>query len=156
MARESGRSAAPAAEDSGPVLYQSPEQRGNEPLDARSDLFSLGLVLCVMLTGRPPVGVGAALSKPSAINPDVPSELDAIVERATMRRVGDRYQSAAPLAAELGSFSAILEVRSGDREPPIHVGAMAPRPVPSSRRDISLMAIAAAVLGVAVWLWFVP
>ena len=156
LARESSGSAAPGAGDTGLLVYQSPEQRGTEPLDARSDLFSIGLVLHVMLTGRPPVGVGGVLPKPSALNPEVPSELDAIVERATMHRVADRYQSAAPLAAELRSFGAILEVRSGDREPPIHVGATAPQSVPSARREMLLMVVAAAVVGVALWLWLEP
>jgi serine/threonine protein kinase len=132
--------------------YQSPEQRGGEPLDARADVFALGLVLHEMLTGRPLVG-GADTTKPSRVNADVPLELDAIVGRATARRVVDRYQSAAPLAAELRSLAAILDVRSGDREPPTLVAA-APQPPPKwPRRVASLIAVAA--LATALWFAFV-
>jgi eukaryotic-like serine/threonine-protein kinase len=132
--------------------YQSPEQRGGEPLDARSDVFALGLVLHEMLTGRPPVS-GADTTKPSTVNADVPLELDAIVGRATARRVVDRYQSAAPLAAELRSFAAILDVRSGDREPPTLVAAASQPPPKWFGRGAALIAVAA--LATALWFAFV-
>ena len=132
--------------------YQSPEQRGGEPLDARSDVFALGLVLHEMLTGRPPAS-GADTTKPSTVNADVPPELDAIVGRATARRVVDRYQSAAPLAAELRSLAAILDVRSGDREPPTLVAAAPQPPSKWSRRVAALIAVAA--LATALWFAFV-
>ena len=107
--------------------YQSPEQRRGDPPDHRSDLFSLGVVLFEMLTGRAPSDGAspgrAALMRPSALNDKVPGELDAIVQRATAERVEARYQSAVSLAAELRSLAAILDVRRGDREPPSLVSA---------------------------------
>ncbi len=135
--------------------YQSPEQRRGEPLDGRSDLFSVGLVLNEMLTGRAPGADGGdgTAPKPSAVNPEIPAELDAIVGRATALRAADRYQSAAPLAAELRSLAAILDVRSGDREPPTHVAAPLHRPDPWFGRVASLTAAAVVVLAVAVWFW---
>lgn len=130
--------------------YQSPEQLGGEPLDARSDVFALGLVLHEMLTGRPPVS-GADKTGPRSVNAAVPPELDAIVARATALRVVDRYQSAAPLAAELRSFAAILDVRSGDRESPTLVAAP-PAPPNWSGRVTALMV--SAVVTIALWFFF--
>ena len=114
--------------------YRSPEQRRGEPPDHRSDLFSLGVILFEMLTGRAPsdgASPGRATPmRPSVLNDAVPAEFDAIVERAMAERVEDRYQSAVSLAAELRSLAAILDVRRGDREPPSLVSA---KKAPSSR-----------------------
>ena len=118
--------------------YQSPEQRRGDPPDHRSDLFSLGVILFEMLTGRTPSDGAspgrATLMRPSAVNDAVPAEFDAIVERAMAERVEDRYQSAVSLAAELRSLAAILDVRRGDREPPSLVSAKKARSSRSSRR----------------------
>ena len=118
--------------------YRSPEQRRGEPPDQRSDLFSLGVILFEMLTGRAPsdgASPGRATPmRPSALNDAVPAEFDAIVERAMAERVEDRYQSAVSLAAELRSLAAILDVRRGDREPPSLVSGKKARSSRSSRR----------------------
>ncbi|HET6983852.1 MAG TPA: protein kinase, partial [Myxococcaceae bacterium] len=90
--------------------YMSPEQIRKEPLDARSDLFSLGLVLYEMATGRrasaedsstntdePSVGVPPP-SRPRAVNRAIPGALDAIIRRALETDPARRY----PTAAEMG------------------------------------------------------
>ena len=113
----------------GTVAYLSPEQAVGEPVDHRADLFSLAVILFEMLTGRAPFAERAASATvvriapeapaaPSGLNPDVPPELDAILLRALANRLDDRYQSAASFAAELRSAAAILDIRTGDREPP--------------------------------------
>lgn len=93
--------------------YMSPEQaRGEQQLDARSDLFSLGVTFHELLTARrvferdTELGVLLALMEqpippPSAHRPDVPPALDRIVMKALERRREDRYASAAEMRADL-------------------------------------------------------
>ncbi len=135
--------------------YRSPEQRRGEPPDHRSDLFSLGVILFEMLTGRAPSDGASSgrktLLRPSAVNDAVPSEFDAIVERAMAERVEDRYQSAVSFAAELRSVAAMLDIRSGDREPPSLVTAKEAQSGRSSGWLIPLLAVLA--LAGATWLW---
>ena len=91
-----------------------------------------------MLTGRAPSDGASSerktLLRPSAVNDAGPSEFDAIVERAMVERLQDRYQSAVSFAAELRSLAAILDVRRGDLEPPLLVRAKKARSSRSSRR----------------------
>jgi eukaryotic-like serine/threonine-protein kinase len=75
--------------------------------DDQQDILSLGSILFVMLTGRPPSGVRTL----TAIDPALPRELDPIVLKASSRNRNDCYGSAAALAAELRSVAAILDVR---------------------------------------------
>lgn len=81
----------------GTAKYMAPEQRGTgETVDARADIYGLGVTLHEMLTGELPVG-----SPPSALNRLVPKELDAVVERATRPDRAQRYQSAAEMRQAL-------------------------------------------------------
>lgn len=92
----------------GKVGYMSPEQAHNEPLDSRSDLFSLAVCVFETLTGErlftgdlhtpPEVVYAARLPSLSAKRPDIPFELEPVMERALHRRPEDRYQDAASLA----------------------------------------------------------
>jgi serine/threonine protein kinase/Tol biopolymer transport system component len=92
--------------------YMSPEQVRGEELDARTDLFSLGVVLYEMATGRMPFQgktsaavMGAILhDRPepaSHVNPEIPLKLQEIISRAIEKDPDVRYQSAADLRAEL-------------------------------------------------------
>jgi serine/threonine protein kinase len=92
--------------------YMSPEQIRGEPLDARSDLFSLGVVLHECLTGmrlfpgKAPMAVAnavlrAPIPEPSRVNKEIPPELDAIVLKALARRREDRHATTLEFAREL-------------------------------------------------------
>jgi len=95
----------------GTVGYMSPEQVRGEPVDGRSDIFSLGVVLWEMLTGHRPFRGDSPVETLSAIlredpPPDpalagLPSEFERILRRSLQKRREDRYESAANLAIDL-------------------------------------------------------
>ena len=109
--------------------YMSPEQVRGEQLDARTDIFSLGVVLYEMLTGRRPFdgagradGLRALLDgEPpplSAYRDDVPLALESIVRRALAKRRGERYGSAREMIADLRKLRGRLEPAAVDEGSP--------------------------------------
>jgi signal transduction histidine kinase len=116
------------------AFYSSPEQAGllGAPLDGRSDLYSLGVVLYESLTGKPPFAgerIGDVLrqhltARPPALVdlvPGVPRALDEIVGRLLRKDPRDRYQTAEAALADLRALAAAL--RAGQQQPVIVVGA---------------------------------
>ncbi len=96
----------------GSPLYMSPEQATGEEADQRSDIYSLGLVAYILLTGKPPfenekplkimfAHASEAPTPPSSLNPDVPRDLEAVVMRCLEKNPADRYQTADELAEAL-------------------------------------------------------
>ena len=96
----------------GTPAYFSPEQAQGQPVDARSDIYSLGCVLYELLahrqpfTGDTPVAIAYKQVNempvpPSEVNPDVPPRLDAVVMKCMAKNPANRYQSAAELNADL-------------------------------------------------------
>ena len=103
----------------GTPKYMSPEQVSGSPVDHRSDIFSLGVVLYEMLTqsklfqGEDTPQIFHAVANfqpppPSRLNPEVPAMLDFVVERALKKDPSVRYQDAFELAADLRSALAEL------------------------------------------------
>jgi serine/threonine protein kinase len=145
----------------GTVAYMSPEQALGERVDHRTDIFSLGIVLFEMLTGKLPFTgatppalalhiVQAPAPAPSSANPSLPREVDAIVGKALAKSLDQRYESAATLAAELRSLAAILDVRSDSSE----AGASVPTIAAAPRRVMSawiVLLIVLAALAAAAW-----
>jgi beta-lactam-binding protein with PASTA domain/predicted Ser/Thr protein kinase len=96
----------------GTPAYLSPEQAQGQAVDARSDLYSLGVVLYELLAGRPPFTGDSPVAiaykqvnetpvPPSALNREVPPALDAVVMKALSKNPANRYQTAAELSADL-------------------------------------------------------
>ncbi len=96
----------------GTAQYLSPEQARGEPVDQRSDVYSLGCLLYELLTGRPPFVGDSPVSvayqhvreqplPPSALDPDITADIDAVVLKSLAKDRAERYQSAADMRADL-------------------------------------------------------
>ncbi len=96
----------------GTAQYLSPEQARGAPVDPRSDLYSLGIVMYEMLTGTVPFTgdapveiamkhLSAIPNPPSVLRPEVPHDLDAVVMRALAKEPDQRYASAEEMEADL-------------------------------------------------------
>ena len=96
----------------GTAMYMSPEQIKGENPDGRSDIYSLGVTLFEMVSGQPPFKADSAMTLMmmhvndpvpdlKSLNPDVPNDLIAIINKALAKDPGDRYQTAAQMTAAL-------------------------------------------------------
>jgi serine/threonine protein kinase len=131
----------------GTAGYMSPEQARGEKLDARTDLFSFGLVLYEMATGKRAFKGETGPALHEAIlkhdltpvrrwNPSLPGRLDHVISKALKKNRQERYQSTAEIRADLLGLKRQLESRS------------------SSRRWIAATVAALALLAVAGKFWF--
>ena len=148
----------------GTLAYMSPEQAAGEPIDHRTDIWSLGVVLYELATGQKPfkgetrqATVNAILSNDpkvaSKVNPTLPSELDLILKKALEKDRELRYQTASDYRADIRRLLRIIDS-----------GATASHPTSNTttserftRRSWALVTVAAVVLifGLATGLYFV-
>ncbi|MGH9658064.1 MAG: serine/threonine-protein kinase, partial [Bryobacteraceae bacterium] len=138
----------------GTIQYMSPEQALGREVDGRSDLFSLGVVLYQMLTGRLPFAAATSTETlhkltseaPEAIarwNYEAPAEIERIVRKCLEKDRERRYQSPRELTVDLRNLQRDLD--SGPRDPAVTAGP--------SRRWLLAAAVAAVVLiASAAWL----
>jgi serine/threonine-protein kinase len=154
----------------GTAKYLSPEQFEGRPVDRRSDVYALGVVLYEMLCGRPPFTGGSDMAigiqhvdkkplSPRQIRAGIPRPLEAVVMRAMAKKPGDRYPTAAALQSALLS----VDLRSDDAVPMIVRDDTPPRGIPARQTFAQserswlvptvLIVVIALTLGIVGWIF---
>ena len=123
----------------GSVHYISPEQAKGGRVDNRSDIYSLGVVLYEMMSGRPPydgespvavaikhINGGAPL--PSTLNPNIPGGLEQIIMKAMGHAPSDRYETATKMLADLDEFRKNPGILFDYNTPPLDAVTELPKP----------------------------
>ena len=152
----------------GTVAYMSPEQARGVPVDARSDVFTFGIVLYEMATGKSPFQGETITDTLTAIlrdrqppvayfNPQVPAELERIMARCLEKRPEDRYQNAGEILADLRHLKRISDSQPVPLVSDSLSGQWSRRPL--WRRPLfwaASLALAATLAAGAAWLGGFP
>jgi serine/threonine protein kinase len=153
----------------GTATYMSPEQARGQQVDSRTDIFSLGVVLYELLTGRQPYGgsniyetVAAVLNDReappvSSYSSAIPAELDRIVAKALRKNREERYQTAKDFLLDLQSLRQRLELErthppSASRDEEV-VSASSPRHMPLAILSVvcGLLVLVGGAIGYGWW-----
>ena len=140
----------------GTPAYMSPEQasaNSNNPVDTRSDIYSLGAVFYEMLTGKRVIEgdsvynvlfkiVGEEVKPPREINPGIPIELDRICMRALAKKKEERYQTAVHMATDIRQYLKKLDEED-------FLTSAKPWRLRAKRIAISLVALCLLLLGIS-------
>ncbi len=146
----------------GTIAYMSPEQLRGEAADARSDLFSLGLVFYEMATGRSAftgtttAAIGGAILHeeplpPRTLRDDLPDALNQTVLKALAKDPELRYQSAADLRADLQRHRLSAEIKTGGMSA---TNAASASPRLRRLRRVAIAAVLGAIVPAAYWSYF--
>ncbi len=133
----------------GTPLYMSPEQAQGQPVDGRSDQYSIGVILYECSTGQAPYEaaelypllhaiVEGRHAPPRSLRPDLPADFEAVIERAMARDAADRYESMHALGRALLPFASrtnrgVWRDVFGAAPTPLAQPAFAPSPVVATR-----------------------
>ena len=139
IARMMSKSNTLTKEALGSVHYISPEQAKGGRVDSRSDIYSLGVVMYEMMSGRPPydgdspvavaiqhINGGAVM--PSTLNPNIPGGLEQIIMKAMAHEIEDRYSSAAKMLSDMDEFRRDPAMLFDYNTPPIDAVTKLQRP----------------------------
>ena len=133
----------------GSVHYISPEQAKGGRVDDRSDLYSLGVVMYEMITGRPPYDgespvavaikhINGGAKMPSTLNPNIPGGLEQIIMKAMANDPAARYASAAAMLYDMDEFRKLPSMLFDYNTPPLEaVTQLNPGPVPLNDQNQS-------------------
>lgn len=167
----------------GTPKYMSPEQGLGDPLDRRSDVYALGVILYEMNTGRAPFDaetpmammfkhVNASLPAPRQVNPDLPVAIEEVIQKALAKNPDDRYattkemaqalQAATPEAAAnaaLGNEAQAMEFSPTLALPPPgglpRPSASKPKRLEPATRVIRFFVISGLVIGLGLVSWWI-
>jgi len=148
----------------GTPAYMSPEQGLGQPGDGRSDIYSLGVMLYEMATGRLPFDADTPLAVvmkhvkdplplPRSVQPDLPESLERVILRALAKEPAERYDRVEALLADLEAVGKGLEVPAAIRRRPT-AGPASPSAARPSRRPAALaigggLGVLICIVGVA-------
>jgi tetratricopeptide (TPR) repeat protein len=156
----------------GTVAYMSPEQLKGQPIDTRSDLFSLGVTLYESATGKPPFTGTSKIDisskvlqvdprKPTHVNPGIPPMLESIILKAMAKDADARYQTVGEMLEGLrrlrislsGATELLPSVSRRSSSPTVVAAAV--DALRSRRVQVILAVIAVVIVGglIALWLW---